>query len=370
MSKNYYDILGVAENADAGSIKKAYRSLAKQFHPDTHPGDKAAEERFKEISEAYNVLSDAAKKQKYDQMRKYGFSGGGPGGQGFDFSGFDFGNFRQAGRSNGPGGFVFEGFNMGGGLGDILSQFFGGAAGVHQTRRTSRTDNHIRADVKISSEVAAQGGKVQFSLQKEDTCPSCQGGGAKPGSRVEICPVCHGTGQQSLGGFFSTGGACPQCNGRGKLIHNPCDQCGGSGKVKRSKTYSVKVQPGMRDGEQIRLRGQGKAGSASRPAGDLIVTVRVQSGGFFHHVGNDVYCEVPLSLKQAYNGSKIRVKTPKGVKVQVTVPPKTKDGTQFRLAGMGLKRNGKTGDQFVKVKVKRPDNPAAEELTMMEEISS
>jgi len=360
MSKDFYNILGVEENSDTGSIKKAYRNLAKQYHPDTHPGDKAAEERFKEISEAYNILGDPAKKQKYDQMRKYGYSGGSPGSQGFDF-----GNFRQAGRSNGPGGFVFEGFDMGGGLGDILSQFFGGAAGGHQTRRASRPDNHIRAEVKISSEVAAQGGKVQFSLQKEDTCPACQGGGAKAGSRIETCSACR-----AVSGFFSAGAACSQCQGKGKIIHNPCDQCGGSGKAKRSKTYSVKVQPDMRDGEQIRLRGQGKPAAANRPAGDLIITIRIQSSGFFRHVGDDVHCEVPLSLQQAYNGSKIRVKTPKGVKVQVTVPPKTKDGTQFRLAGMGLKRNGKAGDQFVKVKVKRPDNPTAEELTMMEEISS
>jgi len=368
MSKTYYDILGVGESADTGSIKKAYRNLAKQFHPDTHPGDKAAEERFKEISEAYNVLSDPAKKQKYDQMRKYGFSGGGAGGaQGFDFGGFDFGNFRQAGRRNGPGGFVFEGFDLGGGLGDILNQFFGGGIG-QQTRRTARPDNHIRAEVRISSEVAVQGGKVQFSLQKEDVCPVCKGGGAKPGSRVETCPVCHGTGQQSVGGLFSTGGVCPQCKGKGKLIHNPCDRCGGTGKAKRSKTYSVKVQPGIRDGEQIRLRGQGKPAATNHPAGDLIVTVRIQSGGFFRHVGDDVYCEVPLSLKQAYKGSKIRVKTPKGVKVQVAVPPKTKDGTQFRLAGMGLKRNGKAGDQFVKVKVRRPDRPTEEEVSMLEEI--
>lgn len=367
MSKTYYDILGVGENADASTLKKAYRKLAKQYHPDTHPGDKAAEERFKEISEAYNVLSDPARKQKYDQMRKYGFSGGSPGGQGFDFSGFDFGNFRQAGRSTGPGGFVFEGFDLGGGLGDILSQLFGGS-GMHQTKRAYRSDNHIRAEVKVSSEIAAQGGKVQFSLQKEDVCPDCQGGGAKPGSRVEICPACHGSGQQSLGGFFSAGGLCPQCQGKGKLIRNPCSQCGGSGRAKRSKTYSVKVQPGMRDGEQIRLRGQGKPAAANHPAGDLIVTVRIQSGGFFRHAGDDVYCEVPLSLKQAYNGSKIRVKTPRGVKVQVTVPPKTKDGTQFRLAGMGLKRNGKAGDQFVKVKVKRPDHPTQEESDMLKEI--
>lgn len=370
MSQNYYDILGVSENADTPAIKKAYRNLAKQYHPDTHPGDKKAEAKFKEISEAYSVLNDPAKRKKYDQMRKYGFSGSGAqGSRGFDFSGFDFGDFRQAGRSAGPGGFVFEGFDLDGGLGDILSQFFGGGARP-RARTSSRTDNHIRAEVQISSETAARGGKVQFSLQKEDTCPVCRGGGAKPGSRVDTCPACHGTGQQASGGFFGAGVSCPQCGGTGRLIQNPCDRCGGKGAVMRSKTYSVAIQPGMKDGEKVRLRGQGRPGTANQPAGDLIVTVRIQADGFFKQVGNDVYCEVPLTVKQAYRGTKIRVKTPKGVKVQVNVPPKTKDGTRFRLAGMGPKRNAKAGDQFVKVRIKRPAHPTEEEKSMLEDIQS
>ena len=362
MNKNYYDILGVGENADAATIKKSYRNLAKQYHPDTHPGDKAAEERFKEISEAYNVLRDPARKRKYDQMRKYGFGQRGPGS-----GGFDFGGFRQTGRTGGPGGFTFEGFDMGGGLGDILSQFFGGGA-QHATRR-SHPDNHIRAEVKIDSELAINGGKIKFSIQKEETCPSCNGGGAKPGSRIDNCPACHGSGQQSMGGLFSMGGACPQCQGKGKLIRNPCDRCNGTGKTKQAKTYAVKIKPGTADGEQIRLRGQGKPAMQNKPAGDLIVSVKIKADAFFRQVGDDVYCDVPLSVKQAYQGSKIRVRTLKGVKVQVTVPPKTKDGALFRLAGMGVGKNGKAGNQIVKVKIRRPQNPTEEEKSMMEEIS-
>ncbi len=366
-NKNYYNVLGVGENADVSEIKKVYRNLAKQYHPDKHPGDKAAEERFKEISEAYSVLSDPAKRQKYDQMRKYGYSPGGGPGQGFDFSNFDFGSFRQAGRSNGPGGFTFEGFEFGGGLGDILSQVFG-MGSSRQTARPNRATNDIAAEVKVASEVAAQGGKVQFSLQKEDVCPVCRGGGAKPGSRVETCPVCHGTGQQSTGGLFSLGGVCHQCRGKGRIIQNPCERCGGEGSVKRQKTYSVNLRPAIQDGEQIRLRSQGKPGNQSRPAGDLLITIRIDKNGFFRFAGDDAYCEVPLSLKQAFQGTKIRVKTPKGVKVQVTVPPKTQDGSQFRLAGMGLSKNGKAGDQYVTVKVKRPGKPTAEEKEMIETV--
>ncbi|HDQ43871.1 MAG TPA: J domain-containing protein [bacterium] len=360
-AKNYYNILGVGEKADTNEIKKTYRNLAKQYHPDKHPGDRKAEEKFKELSEAYSVLSDPAKRQKYDQMRKYGT---GPGGGGFDFGNFDFGPFRHTGRTAGPGGFTFEGFEFGGGLGDILSEIFG----IKSERRAGRTDNILTAEVQVPSEIATRGGKVQFTLLKEDVCPSCNGGGARPGSRIDACPVCRGTGRASAGGFLGPAGICTQCRGKGKIIHNPCDRCGGSGVANRRKTYAVRIPPGTKEGELIRLRGQGKPASEGRPAGDLMVTVRIQQDRFFRFSGDDAYCEVPISLKQAYRGTQMRVRTPKGVKVKVTVPPGTRDGTQFRLAGMGARKNGRAGDQFVTVRVKRPDNPDAEERDMIDTV--
>ena len=374
-AKDFYKILGVSEGASQDELKRAYRKLAKEHHPDTHPGDKQAEQRFKEVSEAYNVLSDPKKRQQYDQMRKYGFGGGGPGGrgfQGFDFGNFDFGgfqNFRGA-RSQPGGGFSFEGFNLGG-LGDIFAQFFDLGERTRQRRYGPRRGEDLLVQVSVSFETAAAGGKASFTVEKDKTCPVCSGGGAKPGSTVKPCPECGGRGTVVIGqGGFGVSRPCPRCYGRGQIIENPCDRCHGSGIAKGKRSYSIKIPAGMEEGGQVRLKGEGQPGVAGGPKGDMIVTVRVQPHRFFSKRGKDITCDVPLSLAQAVNGAKIRVKTIDGKKVQVAIPAGTQDGTSFRLAGMGISKNGRKGDQYVRVKVALPSHPTKEEKELLKQYQS
>jgi len=227
-AKDYYKILGVEENASAQEIKSSYRRLAKQYHPDANPDNREAEEKFKVISEAYDVLSDPQKKAKYDEMRKYGF-----GGEPFNASDFDFGAFHRTGRSRGPGGFTFEGFDFFGDLGSIFNQLFGGSNPFQNPRTRPGYEKDIHTEVEIPFEKAIQGGKVPFVLHKEDTCPACEGGGAKPGSTVEFCPQCHGRGTikggQSIFGVSHK--TCTHCHGKGQIIVNPCNRCQGKGKT-------------------------------------------------------------------------------------------------------------------------------------------
>ena len=359
MSKNFYTILGVTENASAGEIKKAYRKLAMQYHPDRNPGDKAAEEKFKEISEAYDIVGDEQKRQKYDQMRKYGFSGG----NGRGFNGFDFGDFRQSGQSTGAGGFTFEGF---GGFEDILSQFFGGSVRTSSSRRRpQQTTQNVNAEISIPFELAVSGGKTPITLQTDGICPSCQGGGAKPGSQVQTCPTCHGRGVQNIGGMLGFSQPCSRCGGKGQIILNPCDRCHGTGVAKVQKTFVVNITPGIQDGEKIRLKGQGRPAVQNRPATDLILTIRSQSHRFFNRKGDDIHCTIDLSLDQAANGTSVRVKTVDGKKVNLKIPPKTASGKVFRIPDMGIRHGNRQGDQFVEVRVKMPKNPTEAEKEMM-----
>ena len=361
-AKDYYKILGVNEDANQDEIKSAYRRLAKQYHPDANPGNKQAEEKFKDISEAYEVLSDPQKRQKYDQMRKFGFSGG----QGFDFGNFDFGEFGKAWHRSGQRGFSFGGFDLFGGLGDIFSQFFDMGERFRQKRHGPQKGKDLYIEVSIPFELSISGGKATFSVEKEKVCPVCSGGGAKPGSKVQTCPECGGTGMITISqGGFAVSRPCPRCYGRGQIITNPCDRCHGTGRVRAKQTYSVKIPAGITDGKQIRLKGQGEPGIAGGPAGDMLITVRVQPHHFFKRKGNDIECEVVLTPKQAVNGATVRVKTATGKKVQLKIPPGTTDGSVFRLAGMGVEQNGRRGDQYVKVRVKIPENPSEEEKEFM-----
>ena len=364
--KDYYKVLGVAENADAAEIKRAYRRLAKENHPDANPGNAAAEARFKEISEAYGVLSDAKKRQQYDQMRRFGGNGfGGAGRGGFDFGGFDFGGFQ--GRPGGRGGSIDPESIFGGlgGLGSIFSQFFD--LGKTPRNRGPHRGEDIAVQIDIPFEKAALGGKSAFTIDKEKVCPVCQGGGAKPGSRVETCPECKGTGHVVLGqGGFGVSRPCPRCYGRGQIISNPCDRCHGKGQVRGKRTYNLKITPGTESGKQIRLKGEGQPGSAGRPAGDLLVTIKVTPHHFFRRQGKDILCRVPITLAQAVRGTRIRVKTIDGRKVELRIPPGTQDGTRFKLAGMGIV-NGKTkGAQYVTVKVSLPESPTDEEKELIQ----
>ncbi len=362
--KDYYKILGVGEKATTDEIKKAYRRLAKQHHPDANPDNKQAEEKFKEISEAYDVLRDPKKRQQYDQMRRFGM-----GSQGFDPRGFNFNNIRTEGFRPGQGGFTFDSLGNLGGLGDLFSQFFDMGETSRRRRYGPQRGADLQVDVSIPFMLSVSGGKTRFSLEKEKTCPDCQGGGAKPGSKVEACSQCGGRGTVIIGqGGFGVSRPCPACYGRGQIIRNPCDRCRGTGMVKGCRTYTIKIPPGIENGEQIRLKGQGQQGSAGGRAGDILVSVRVTPHQFFSRRGLNVHCAVSISLAQAVQGLTLKVKTPDGRKVQLKIPPKTGDGKTFRLAGLGIVKKKKRGDQFVTVRVKIPDNPTVAEKDLIAQL--
>jgi molecular chaperone DnaJ len=358
--RDYYEILGVSENASDEEIKKAYRKLAKEYHPDTHPGDKTAEERFKEISDAYSVLSDSKKRQQYDQMRKFGFTGARTG-AGFDFQDFDisdlFGDLRRTGsrRTGWQGGFTLEDFFGFGGVGDLFSQFFDRENGFGPTGYRTKRGQDIHINLEVPFETAVLGGNVVFTINKEDACPSCGGTGSKSGKRPEFCPECHGSGMISMAqGAFAVSRPCPRCLGKGRIITEPCNACRGSGRIKGNKKYSIDLAPATEDRKKLRLTGQGNPGWEGRPPGDLIITIRVGKHRFFKSQGLDIYCEVPIDKTKADRGTQVRVKTIYGKKVQIKIPPSTENGKTFRLKGMGIKSDGRQGDQYVKIKIVEP----------------
>ncbi|MBN1780124.1 J domain-containing protein [bacterium] len=348
--KDYYKILGVQENATAQQIKSAYRNLAKKYHPDANPDNKQAEETFKAVSEAYDVLGSPGKKAKYDQMRKYGFNSGG-----FNPGDFDFGSFHRAGRTRGPGGFTFEGFDVFGDIGQIFSQFFGGAGPFQETRRKPQTGADLHVEVQIPFEKALHGGNVDLKVRKNDICPDCEGGGAKPGSTVKSCPTCHGRGTamgaQSL--FGASRQPCPSCYGKGQIIENPCNRCSGKGIAPVRKTYSIRIPAGVGDGEQIRLKGEGQKDPAGLPPGNLYIKVKVKSHRFFKRHNRDIHCEVEISDSQASQGTQIKIKTVHGDQVKLKIPPGTADGTVLRIPRMGIDKDGGRGDQLVKVVISK-----------------
>lgn len=356
--RNYYETLGVGENASVEEIKKAYRNLAKKYHPDAHPGDKQAENRFKEISEAYTVLSDPEKRKQYDQMRRYGFSGTGPQ-SGGGFQGFDFGDvFRGQGRARGgrqrtQRGSTSDDFFSFGGFGDLFSQIFGGESGFESGGRQGQADPNIYAQVEIPFKTAAVGGKTVISLRKEELCPQCKGSGAEAPSDVQVCDQCHGSGTISMNrGAFAISRPCPKCLGRGRIIRRPCKKCGGTGRVSVNRKISVTIPPATEDGKKLRLSKQGNPSTNGTPAGDLILTIRVQNHRFFRRDGLDIYCEIPIDKSRAEQGTKLRIKTIYDKKVELKIPPRTPNGKTFRLKKMGIARNGEVGNQFVKIKVK------------------
>jgi molecular chaperone DnaJ len=361
-AKDYYGTLGVSESASTEEIKKAYRKLAKQHHPDANPGNKQAEERFKEISEANEVLSDPDKRKQYDQMRQFGASGGFQGNPaGFDgihFENIHFGGAPFDKTRTGRRPMASEDSDLFGGLNDLFSQAFGfdRTASRH---RTPRRGEDVETDLTIPFELAVSGGETSFTVHKDQVCPSCQGGGAKPGSRIETCAQCGGTGK--LGGTRP----CPACQGRGKIIANPCNKCHGSGRIQAKKTYSIKIPPGVEEGRRFRLKGEGKPGQPGGAAGDLYAKVRIQPHRFFRRKENDIHCEVELNLAQAVLGSTIKVKTIQGKKIQVRIAPGTQNGTMLRLPGMGVEQDSVRGDQYVTVKVKIPEKLTDEERELM-----
>ena len=352
--RDYYEVLGVAKGASADEIKKAYRKKAKEYHPDLHPGDKECEAKFKEVNEAYEVLSDADKRAKYDQ---YGFAA-------FDPSGFQS---------------SAEGF---GGFADILNDLFGGGFGGfggfggYSTRNPNAParGESVRTAVTVDFQEAAFGCSRELSVQKIEQCDTCRGTGCEAGTTAEICPECGGSGvtmrtSRTPFGMMQTQDTCSRCNGSGKIIHNPCPTCKGKGKVRRNRKVKVDIPAGIDDGQTISLRGLGSAGSNGGANGDLLVTVSVRNNSEFEREGTSVLYELPISIVQAALGAEMEVPTLDG-KVKYNVPEGTQSGTVFRLKGKGIPylRGGGRGDEFVTVRVVTPKNLTKEQKELLQKL--
>jgi molecular chaperone DnaJ len=352
-AKDYYQVLGVKAEASAEEIKKAFRRLAKRYHPDARPGDSAAAERFKEINEAYSVLSDDEKRKQYDLMRKYGA-----------FGSRASGGARSGAGTRPPPGFEEVGSPFGGfgGLGDLFSSIFG--------RGRQAEVQPIELTVEIPFRVAALGGKVPVTLQVNDACPTCGGSGAEPGATVTTCPECNGRGEVSFGqGGFAVRRPCPMCRGRGRVASQPCPTCQGVGEVGATKRIMVAVQPGTDTGHRIRLKGQGQPNPSGGAPGDLIIAFQVEPDRFFRREGLDVLCTVPINLAQAVLGTKLRVRTLDGRRVVLKIPPGTGPGRKFRVRGQGIERNGQRGDQLVEITVTVPEKLTPEQEKQFREFA-
>lgn len=353
--EDYYEILGVKQNATEDEIRKAYRRLAKKYHPDRNQNDKAAEQRFKDISKAYDVLSDKKKRAQYDRFRD--LSSRGFGGQGFDVF-QQFGGSKPGAATRGGGRVRAEDL---GGLGDIFRDLldFGTRARSEQYEPQKGQDVYIRIDIPFATAIC--GGKTRVRIPEEKTCPICKGSGAKPGTRMTKCKVCGGQGRLQEGqGAFAFSRPCPNCFGRGKIVKHPCTTCRGSGMMRTRKIISVRIPPGIKDQAKIRLRGHGKPGIAAGPAGDLFLRIHVLPHGKFSRKGDNIYTECTVNMVQAILGSKVEVDTLDG-KIKVRIPPGTQPGNKLRLKGHGVTSNGKTGDMYVVIKVTLPEKLSAEQ---------
>ncbi len=366
---DYYAVLGVSSNATSDEIKKQYRRLAKQYHPDANQNDPKAAERFKEISEAYNVIGDTEKRKQYDDMRRLGAFGGA--------GGFRPGATRASSR---PGGFgstgpgqagagTFTDFDVGGlgGLGDLFSSMFGGSGGRARNKGPERGQT-VEQTVAVPFRVAATGGKVTVEIEVNEECSVCHGNGAAPGAQLTPCAECAGRGVISFGqGSFAVNRPCPVCMGRGSVPTERCPACTGSGERRVRRKVSITVPPGAESGHRVRLRGQGGKGSAGGQAGDLVITFDVQPDRFYKRDGLDLIATVPINVAQAALGSRISVRTLQGKKVALRIPAGTSSGKRFRISGQGVERDGKQGDLLVEITITVPDTlNEAQEKAMRE----
>jgi molecular chaperone DnaJ len=361
-SKDYYQTLGVSESASAEEIKKAYRKLAKQYHPDANQNDTRAAERFKEIGEAYAVLHDAKKRKQYDQMRRMGpFTGFGAGQQ----PGTDAGGFGGAGGVR----FTVDDLSDLGGLGDLFSSIFD--FGRKRKARTGpEPGRDVEYTVEISFRTAARGGEITVTVPVTEECALCGGTAAAPGTRSTVCTECGGTGTVSFGqGGFAVNRPCPACYGRGQIPAEPCPACAGRGQIRQERRIRLRVPAGVETGSKLRLSGQGERGPGGGPPGDLLITFQVKPDPFFQRKGLDVYCTVPVNIAQAALGSKIRVRTVDGKRVSLRIPPGTQSGTKLRIAGQGIEKGGKRGHQYVQVKITVPEKLGPDEERLMREFA-
>ena len=338
--RDYYEVLGVSKGASDDEIKKAYKKLARKYHPDLNPDNKEAEEKFKEANEAYEILSDKEKRSRYDQFGHAGVDPNFGAGGGFD-GGFDFGD-----------------------LGDIFGSFFGGGFGGG--RRTNpnapQRGESLRMSLILSFEEAAFGCEKAVTVERLEPCGACQGSGCAEGTTPEVCPDCHGTGtvqvrRQTPMGVFATSSPCSRCGGKGKIIHQPCRECRGAGAVRKRKTIQASIPAGIDNGQTISIRGQGNAGKNGGPAGDLLITITVRPHELFRREGTSVLCEAPITFAQAVLGAELEIPTIDG-KVKYDLPEGTQSGTTFRLKGKGIPAiNGRgRGDQYVTVYIETPRN--------------
>jgi len=337
----YYEVLQVSKTASETEIKKAYRKLAMKFHPDRNPDNPEAEEKFKEINEAYDVLSDPQKRSAYDQFGHAGIDGAAGGGGGF---GGGFGDFS-----------------------DIFGDIFGGGF-----RRGPQPGNDLQYELSITLEEAVKGTTVDIRIPTKEVCDACDGSGAEPGSPVETCPTCGGQGQVRIQqGFFAVAQTCPSCQGSGKLVKNKCKKCHGEGYVHDHKTLSVKIPAGVDTGDRIRLAGEGEAGEPGAPHGDLYVRIRVKEHALFQREGNTLFCELPISFTKVALGGTIEVPTLDG-RAALKIPAGTQSGQRFKLAGKGVKsvRSNRVGDLIVQVNVETPVKLNSEQKALLEQLEA
>ncbi len=371
---DYYETLGVARKASADEIRKAYRKLARKHHPDLNPGDKSAEDRFKNVQEAYDILSDSKKRQMYDQFGFYsenGFAGAGPSAgsgsaphPGMDFSGFDFSDFTSSGGAAGAGRRTEGG---GGGFRDIFSQFFGGRGGAPQPEPEKGGDLEYVMDIDFWQ--AIKGTQARVNITRYDVCETCHGSGST-GSGEVTCPQCKGTGNVTqMAGAMKFNLTCPRCGGSGRL-RNACPTCGGDGRVPRTETVEVRIPPGARNGSRLRVPGKGNAGSMGAPPGDLYINTRVEEHAFFQREGDNIEIQVPVAVWEAALGSKIEVPTIDG-RTLLKIPQGTRNGQRFRLREKGVlnSRTNQRGDQIVEVSIAAPDPRDEETRELLRKLS-
>ncbi len=358
----YYEVLAVSRDVSAEEMKKSYRKLAVKYHPDKNPGDKQAEENFKELGEAYDVLSDSDKRAAYDRFGHAAFAQGGGGGGRAAHDPFDI--FREVfGGASGGGG---------GGMGGIFEQFFGGGGGGRSERETKQRGSDLRYDLQITLDEAASGIEKEIEVTKLEACEGCNGSGAEAGSRVVSCGTCNGRGQVvSSRGFFQVSQTCPRCRGTGQSVERPCAKCRGEGRSEKSTRIKFRIPPGVDDGSKMRIAGNGEAGIRGGPRGDLYVVIHLKEHEIFEREGDNLYCEVPVSFSIAALGGEIGIPTLDGG-MKLKVPTGTQSGTVFKVRGKGMpsvNHSSTRGDILARLVISVPQKLSSEQRKKLEEFA-